>query len=59
MERIGLSYLSQEGWEALLSHEGYKVLVLCYCHGRDGCYYCAIVTGGIGGAIIVSLSQEG
>ena len=34
------------------------MLLLCYCHWRDRCYYCVIVTGGIG-VIIVLLSLEG
>ena len=33
------------------------MLLLCYCQ-RDRCYYCVIVTGGIG-VIIVLLSLEG
>ena len=24
------------------------MLLLCYCQRRDRCYYCVIVTGGIG-----------
>ena len=32
---------------------------MCYCHKRDGCYHCVNVTGGMGGVIIVLMSQEG
>ena len=34
------------------------MLLLCYCQRRDRCYYCVIVTGGIGVLLLCYCHQS-